>query len=172
MSLHIYIDTILHNEQRYPTVGDYWESQLTAPSQSVLVVKSSLVVESSARSAETRETTTTDSSIQEGVVEVRRIKVSEMGNSDYEFLVAIHEAIEQHLCKKRGISEEAITAFDTQFEASRAAENVDEPGNDLKAPYHKEHLFSTWIERLVAKELGIDWDVYDNVVNSLSGVSR
>lgn len=23
--LHIYIDTIPHSEQRYPTVGDYWE---------------------------------------------------------------------------------------------------------------------------------------------------
>jgi len=100
-------------------------------------------------------------------VPVRNIRVSEMGNTDYEFLVAIHEAVEQHLCSKRGISEESITAFDIQFENNRAADNVDEPGNSLDAPYHKEHIFATWIERLIANELEVNWDDYDTAVNSL-----
>ena len=131
MSLHIYIDTIPHAEQRYPTVGDYWETTLRAGTKT------------------------------------REVRISEMGNADYEFLVSIHEQIEQHLCEKRGVTEASITSFDMEFEAKRTPESLDEPGDDLKAPYHKEHVFATWIERLVAQELGVNWDTYNDKVNSL-----
>lgn len=131
VSLHIYIDTIPHAEQRYPTVGDYWHPKLS------------------------------------GGTETTQVRVSDMGNTDYEFLVAIHELVELHLCKKRGISVEAIDKFDIAFEASRKPESFDEPGDDLSAPYHKEHVFATWIERLVAQEMGVNWDTYNEVVNSL-----
>jgi hypothetical protein len=93
--------------------------------------------------------------------------ISDMGNKDYEFLVAIHELIEQHLTEKRGISEESITKFDEEFEAKREEGNLDEPGNDPKAPYWKEHQFATKIEKLVADELGVDWVEYDNAVCEL-----
>ena len=131
MGLHIYIDTIPHAEQRYPTVGDYWEDALV--------------------SGETK----------------REVRVSDMSNEDYEFLVAIHEQIEQHLCKKRGISEQSITDFDVKFENSRTSESLAEPGNHPDAPYHKEHVFATEIERRLAEELGIDWATYDKFVDSL-----
>jgi hypothetical protein len=99
--------------------------------------------------------------------QVRNIRVSDMQNVDYEFLVAIHEMIEQHLCKNRGIAEETITAFDIAFENARAVDNTDEPGDSPLAPYQKEHQFATQIERLVAAEIDIDWDAYDATVNSL-----
>jgi hypothetical protein len=130
--LHIYIDTIPHDEQRYPTVGDYWHPVLPGG------------------------TMTTE------------IKVSDMGNPDYEFLVALHEQIEAHLCMKRGISDEAITSFDIKFENERTDNMLfDEPGNSKDAPYHKEHVFATSIEKLVAAEIGVSWDDYDTAVNSL-----
>lgn len=94
-------------------------------------------------------------------------RVSDMGNDDYEFLVFIHELVEWRLTQKRGISEESITAFDKEFEAKRKQGNIDEPGHDLNAPYHKEHVFAELIERMVAHELGIDWEKYDEVVNNL-----
>lgn len=97
----------------------------------------------------------------------RMILVSEMDNEDYEFLVMIHEMIEQHLCKKRGIPEELITAFDTDFESRRTLGCEDEPGDDPGAPYRKEHFFATSIERLIAAEIGVDWKKYDEKVNSL-----
>jgi hypothetical protein len=113
--LHIYIDTVPHSTQRYPTVGDYFDVQTPGMR-----------------------------------VPVTNVRISDMQDEDCEFLVAIHELIEQHLCKKRGISEESITAFDM-----------------IRAPYNKEHVFATSIEKLVAAELGVDWDEYDKTVNSL-----
>jgi hypothetical protein len=37
----------------------------------------------------------------------------------------------------------------------------EEPGDSSEAPYHKEHVFATKIERMIADELGVDWDVYE-----------
>lgn len=85
---------------------------------------------------------------------LRFIQVSELGNSDYEFLIAIHELVEQALQIKRGISEESITKFDTEFTGDG------EPGDSPDAPYYKEHQFATKIERLLCKELGLDWEEY------------
>jgi hypothetical protein len=132
MSLHIYIDTIPHAEQRYPTVGDYWEE----PGREVFPTR-------------------------------HEIRVSEMQNRDYEFLVALHELVEMYLCLKHGISEESITAFDKDFEANRMPGNFDEPGFDSAAPYYEEHKFATVVEKAVAAELGVNWDHYDTTVNEL-----
>lgn len=96
-----------------------------------------------------------------------QVFVSDMGNEDYEFLVALHELVEAWLCRKRGISDEEITAFDIDFENTRMPGNTDEPGDHENAPYKREHLFATGIEKLMAAELGIDWSRYDKTVNSL-----
>jgi hypothetical protein len=90
-----------------------------------------------------------------GTLEVR---ISDLKNTDYEFLVLIHELIEAHLCASRGISESEITLFDL------AHPEVDEPGDLSDAPYHAEHTFATHIEHEIAKELKIDWDAYDDAV--------
>lgn len=95
------------------------------------------------------------------------IRVSRMNNSKYENLVAIHEQIEALLCLERGIDEKKITAFDIKFENNREPGNADEPGDDEKAPYKKEHFFATSIERLMAAELKVDWKKYDEAVNNL-----
>jgi hypothetical protein len=96
-----------------------------------------------------------------------QIRVSDMGNEDYAILVAVHELIEVLLCKKRGITDEAVSAFDTAFEDARVEGNTDEPGDDPKSPYRAEHLFATGIEKLLAAELGVDWKTYDEAVNAL-----
>lgn len=96
-----------------------------------------------------------------------QVRVSDAGNPDYEFLVAVHELIELWLCEKRGIPEPLIRAFDEEFERNRKEGNADEPGNDPRAPYHKEHLFATFIEQEIAGQIGIDWNEYDKALNSL-----
>jgi hypothetical protein len=96
-----------------------------------------------------------------------KIRVSEMGNEDYHLLVAVHELIEEHLTRKRGITEESIKAFDEAFEAKRIEGNTDEPGDDPAAPYRREHRFAENIERQVAYELNVDWAEYTRVVESL-----
>lgn len=94
-----------------------------------------------------------------------RIRVSDMVNDDYHMLVAIHELVEAYLCLKRGISQEAVDAFDQAFEAGRIDDS--EPGHDPQAPYHREHVFAEKIERMLAEEAGIDWAQYDTIVSNL-----
>jgi hypothetical protein len=98
------------------------------------------------------------------------IVVSRMDPIDYSFLVAVHELIEAWLCQKRGIAEDDVTAFDLQFEREREQGKHspdEEPGNDRRAPYWREHQFATRIERLIAKELGVNWKIYDDTVTNL-----
>jgi hypothetical protein len=81
--------------------------------------------------------------------------VTEMADSRHEFLIALHELIEWRLCEERGIPEPTVRAFDL------AHPDADEPGSLEEAPYHREHMFAEWIERLVAFELGVNWQDYE-----------
>jgi hypothetical protein len=85
----------------------------------------------------------------------RMIFISEMGNNDYEFLIAFHELVEQALCLKRGITDEEVTTFDKEYTKDL------EPGASPDAPYYKEHQFATKIEKMMCKELGISWGKYN-----------
>ena len=129
--MRIHVETIPHDMQRYPTVGDYWDENGT-----------------------------------------EQVRVSEMKDWRYEILVAVHELIEMAITKHRGIAEAAITAFDVAFEHARESGLVQgEPGDQPDAPYRREHVFATNIERLFAAELDVDWPQYDEYVNSL-GVKK
>lgn len=119
--MKIVIETILHDQQRYETCGDYWNDP-------------------------------------DGTKQVR---VSDLGDRRMEFLVALHELIEWALCEDRGIAEPDIKAFD------EAHLDSDEPGALPDAPYRKEHAFAECIERLVARELGVDWAEYDARIEAL-----
>ena len=90
-----------------------------------------------------------------------------MDNEWYERLVFLHEFVEETLCRKRGIQNADIDAFDVAFEAARLPDNEEEPGHQVNAPYHHEHVFAEKLERLMAEELGIDWDTYDKTVTGL-----
>ena len=95
------------------------------------------------------------------------ILVSDMGNEDYNFLVALHELVEVKLCIARGIRQEDVDAFDIAFEERRKEGNEDEPGDDPEAPYRREHFFATNVERLMADQLGVDWKAYGDAVYAL-----
>lgn len=88
------------------------------------------------------------------------IRISEIGNRQYEFFVAIHEMVEQFLCENKGITDEEITKFDIDYENKRKPGDASEPGEDIYAPYHKEHMFAEKIEKMMADECGIDWEKY------------
>lgn len=96
-----------------------------------------------------------------------RIDVSRLDDWRYEYLVALHELVEMALCVQRGITEEAVTAFDVAYEATRLDGDTSEPGDNPDAPYVKEHAVASTIERLVAGELGVDWDAYEVAVSAL-----
>ena len=98
---------------------------------------------------------------------VLHIKVSKMSDWRREMLVAVHELVEVLLCKDRGITTAEVDAFDKAFEKARAPGNEDEPGDDPKAPYRKEHFFATNIEALMSAEYGINWQEYEKKINAL-----
>jgi len=98
------------------------------------------------------------------------IRVSKMKDQRYVFLVALHELIEYELCKKNGISDREVVAFDVNFEAERRnnLHPMDaEPGSDPRAPYKSEHEFATMIEMMVAQKLGVSWSAYEKAVLAL-----
>ena len=99
--------------------------------------------------------------------DVLNIKVSEELPDKEAFLVALHELVEVMLCKDRGITEEQVDEFDMEYEKNRPDGDESEPGDDPKAPYRKEHFFATNIERLMAAELGVDWEQYADHIEAL-----
>lgn len=103
----------------------------------------------------------------DGIIQIR---ISEMGNDDYEFLVMNHELQEIYLCLKRGIKFEEIDKYDIDFEKNRDAGKYDiceEPGDSKDSPYFKEHRFASIIERLVSHELEVDYSDYEKKVIEL-----
>ena len=92
-----------------------------------------------------------------------KFEVAELGDWRMNYLVMIHEFIESALCEHRGIAETCIKAFD------EAHLDSNDPGSLPDAPYRAEHLFAEQIERLVAAELGVDWDEYDAAVKRAVG---
>lgn len=83
------------------------------------------------------------------------ITVSELGDWRYEFLVMLHEFVEEALTRHRGIAEPDIMSFDLDHP------DLDDPGMDPSAPYHREHVTATSLEMLLAQELGVDWTAYE-----------
>jgi len=99
--------------------------------------------------------------------EPARIVSSRFENENYEFLLLFHELIEYELCRKRKITDKEIMKFDKKFERERKKglhpANA-EPGNNRKAPYMYEHRFALKLERMMAKQLGVDWKEYSRKV--------
>jgi hypothetical protein len=95
------------------------------------------------------------------------IEVSDMGDWRYNMLVAFHELAEVLQVKFKGIRDEDIVAFDKNFELNRQPGNDEEPGDQPNALYHKEHVFAECLERLLARELGVNWKEYTEKVMAL-----
>jgi hypothetical protein len=74
--------------------------------------------------------------------------------------------IEAYLAIHADVSPEAVDKFDKAYEAKRKPGDDSEPGDDPRAPYYRQHQIATGIERLLAAELGVDWEVYDREVAS------
>jgi hypothetical protein len=87
------------------------------------------------------------------------LKVPEYGGNDVSvLLVAIHEMVEAYLCKRDGISDEEVTKFDTDNP------KLEEPGDDPRAPYHRQHMVSMALEREAAIATSTDWATHDKWV--------
>jgi hypothetical protein len=90
-----------------------------------------------------------------------QIRVSEMGDEQYEEMVAVHELIEVLLCKAHGVGQHAVDDFD------RAYTGDGEPGDEEGSPYRDEHCFATAVERMLCAAMGRSWAEYDDAVSAL-----
>lgn len=97
----------------------------------------------------------------QGNIRRLKIRVSETGTPEFNFLVAIHEQIEAFMCVRAGITDGVVDRFDMQYSGPG------EPGDAIDAPYRKQHAAATKVEKLLADILGIDWDVYGATINML-----
>jgi hypothetical protein len=93
------------------------------------------------------------------------IRVSELGDAKMNFLLQFHELIEAVLCAAHFITSEDVDKFDISHP------ELSEPGEDLRAPYHKEHMIADAFERMMSIHLGVDWSEYTKRVNEISGKS-
>jgi len=92
---------------------------------------------------------------------ILQVRVLEMGKREM-MLIVFHELVEQFLTDERGITEPEIMKFDLDYEKNRQKDDNDsEPGDDPNAPYRKEHRFAENIERIIAHEIGFNWNDID-----------
>jgi len=143
--MKITIETIPHDKQRYPTVGDWFFTKDVERPHETEMGPGSLWIPT----------------------ENLTIRVSDMGDWRYNALVGLHELVEVLKCKHDGVSQESVDQFDIEFEKNRAKGDDSEPGDSPDAPYKKQHCLATGIERIMAAELGVDWKAYDDAVMSL-----
>jgi len=82
------------------------------------------------------------------------IRVSDLGDSRFNLLIAAHELVESLLCRRDGVTEAAVDAWDL------AHTDEDEPGEVEGCPYFSQHEEASWVERELADLMGVDWDEY------------
>lgn len=101
---------------------------------------------------------------------IRYFQITNTGEDLLDDLIFLHEFIEEIITRHRGIKEEDILKHDLWVEeevkAGRYPDDA-EPGEHEKSPYRREHLFAEKIEKMVAKELKINWDEYSEHINKL-----
>jgi len=89
------------------------------------------------------------------------IKISKIGDV-YQLVVMIHEIVESLLCLLAGVEFSEVDEFDIEYENARErGEKVapcgcliqDEPGEDVHAPYHKQHKIAEIFEYLFLQHI-------------------
>lgn len=91
------------------------------------------------------------------------ITVSRTSDWKRTMLVAIHELIEASICTANGTTAKQVDEYDMTHDAKISGDNVSNPGS----PYDKEHHFATGVEILLAKEFGVNWEKYEEELDSL-----
>ena len=84
-----------------------------------------------------------------------------------ELIIGIHEVIEAFLCRKMGITDAEVVAFDEKYERERAQGQHPEdaePGDAEDCPYRIPHQAATHVERAACHALDVSWIEHESVV--------
>lgn len=138
--MRIIIETVDHKDQRYDTVGDWQVDPMLPVTDRVDTPATDLL-----------------------------IRVSRMADWRSEALVAVHELVEALLCKQSGVTQEMVDAWDMNWNPALPEPARDgEPGDDLRAPYHRQHQIAEVIERALCEFFKLDWQVHTATVDLVS----
>jgi len=80
--------------------------------------------------------------------------ISDCGDRRVELLVAVHELVEKMLAESAGVTNKIIDRFDLGHP------ELQDPGDDPRAPCHRQHRTATRVERLLCEEMGREWRDY------------
>lgn len=92
------------------------------------------------------------------------IRVSETRNTAINSLLILHELTEALLCYDASVTTKEVDNFDMNW---KPHDDITEPGEDERAPYHKQHMTAELVERVVAAHMEIDWHEYGRVLARL-----
>ena len=87
-----------------------------------------------------------------------QIRVAQYPNEIQDVGTIVHEFLEAWKLKVKGVSVKDVEMFDKEHE------DHDDPGCLKDAPYHKEHMESLYIEKIICKQMGFDWNTYYTIV--------
>lgn len=154
--MRIKIEVIPHNHQRYDTVGDWQWDEFGN-----LFIKVSDL--NHQRINRVIRETNPERHFEKGPNMAYYEPQIEKDTSG-ECLIAIHELIEAVLCRFNfpEITGEEVDKFDMG-----PGKKLADPGDDQRAPYHRQHLCASVVERLIAKELNINWQEYEKRIGYL-----
>ena len=97
------------------------------------------------------------------IIKVSEFKEKEKAlNESYTLLIGIHELIEAVLCRSSFITQEMVDYWDMSH-----LDFDGEPGEIVGCPYYRQHLIATIIEHMIADELGINWEDYEEAIENL-----
>jgi len=89
------------------------------------------------------------------------VTVSDLGDHRFNLLLAAHELTEALLCRRDGVTEAEVDAWDLAHLES------EEPGEEAGAPYFTQHAEACAVERWLAGLMGVDWRSYNSAYERL-----
>ena len=84
--------------------------------------------------------------------------IKDTGVTGYNLILLIHALVEYILTQGRGIPLGLIDRFDEDNP------ELEEPGDDVNAPYRNEHSVAVGIERILCAYMNIPWKVYEEAL--------
>lgn len=161
---NISIDTILHDKQRYDTVGDYrFGTDKGHYPKHLMMTVSDMGDWRFGIACAVHEL------VEAALLVTNKIDEAQVSEFDQDY-----EAARQAILKTAHLYNAGIVITNADEKAYRAKwacpceiDNGTEPGEDIHAPYYKQHMFADNIERLVLRELGGEWKAYQEKVESM-----
>ena len=89
-------------------------------------------------------------------------EITELSDPLYSVAILLHELHEFYRNKDLGTTIEEIDKFDMVDHPE-----LEEPGDDPRAPYHKQHLEASVIERACLAMAGRSWSDYEQEIENL-----